>query len=191
MEQKKGQWMVTNSRTVYTNPWVTLIEDDVIQPDGKPGIYTRVTQPGGSSIIAMDENLNVYLAKEYRYPLERVMLEAVGGGTDGNETRLETAQRELKEEAGLTARKWTPLGVIDSMTALLDSPNHIYLAQELTQGEPALEGTETLEIVTMPFEKALSLVWEGEITHAATVVALLKIERLLKEVQDNVNPSHS
>ena len=85
------------------------------------------------------------------------------------------AVRELKEETGLTAKKWTHLGTIDPFTMLVSSPNHIFLAENLTVGEASPEGSERLKIVKIPFKKALRWVEEGKITHAATCVALLKI----------------
>lgn len=180
MRKKKGPWTVTATRIVYKNAWMTVQEDDVIRPDGKPGIFSTLVQRGGSSVIAMDEIQNVYLTKEYHYAVGRVTLEAVSGGIEGRETWLQTAKRELKEEAGLTAKKWTYLGVVDPMTTSLSAPNHLYLAQGLTFGDAKLDATETLIIVKVPFKKAFQMALEGKITHAGTVVALLKVARLSK-----------
>jgi len=182
MRKKKGPWVVTATRIVYKNRWITVREDDVIQPDGKPGVFGTMMQKGGSSVIAMDEKQNVYLTKEYHYAVGRITLEAVGGGTESRETWLQTAKRELKEETGLTARRWTYLGVVDPLTTSLSSPNHMYLARDLTFGEAKLDATETLTIVKIPFTKAFRMMKKGTITHAATVVALLRIANIIGTV---------
>jgi len=180
MRKKKGPWTVTKTRIVYRNPWLTVREDEVIRPDKKRGIFGVVEQAGGVSVVPMDKEGNVYLTKEYHYAVEEISIEVVSGGIDGKETKLQAAKRELKEETGLVAQKWTYLGLENPLTTILISPNYMYLAQDLTQKEPDQEGTETIQVVKLPLRKALRMVMESRITHGASCVALLKIARLLK-----------
>ncbi len=181
MNIKKGPWTVTDSKIVYKNPWIKVREDKVIRPDKKEGIFGVVEQKGGVSVIPMDTNRNVYLTQEYHYAVERVTIEAISGGIDTGENKLEAAQRELKEETGFTAKKWIYLGVVDPFTSVIVSPNHLYLAEDLIKGESAQEGTETIKVVKVSFEKALDMVMRSEITHGASCVALFKIKNLLKK----------
>jgi len=175
-----GPWEIKNSKVIYKNPWISVREDSVIRPDGKPGIFGVVTMLPGSSVIPVDKKGNVYLTKEYHYGVGRVTVEAISGGIEKGESKLRTAKRELKEEAGLTAKKWTYLGVVDPFTTVVQSPNYMYLAQELSQGKTEQEGTENIHIIKVPFKKALQWVEEGKITHSATCVAILKAERYLR-----------
>ena len=181
MRKKKGPWIVTGTRVVYQNPWVKVTEDKVIRPDKKKGIFGFIEQTGGVSVIPLDAKGNVYLTKEYHYAVGRVTVEAVSGGTDKGENKLQAAKRELKEETGLIAKKWTYLGVVDPLTTVLSSPNHLYLAEGLTQTDPDPEGTETIQVIKIPFRKALKWVMESKITHAGTAVALLKIKYFLNK----------
>lgn len=180
MNTKRGPWTITGTKVVYQNPWILVREDKVIRPDGKNGIFGTITQPGGSSVIPMDEKGNVYLTEEYRYAIKQKSIEAISGGSDKKESRLKTAKRELKEETGFSARKWTYLGFINPLTSVLSSPNHMYLAQRLSVGKKSLEGTEKIVLHKMPFKKAMQMIDSGKISHAATIVALLKIRELIK-----------
>ena len=178
--KKHGPWKIKNSKVVYKNPWISVLEDSVIRPDGKPGIFGVVTMLPGSSVIPIDKNGNVYLTKEYHYGVRRVTIEAISGGVEKRKNKLSTAKRELKEEAGLVAKKWTYLGVVDPFTTVVQSPNYMYLAQGLSQGKTEPEGTESIRIIKVPFKKALQWVKESKITHSATCVAMLKSERYLR-----------
>ncbi|MBI2610271.1 NUDIX hydrolase [Candidatus Giovannonibacteria bacterium] len=176
--KKRGPWKIKKTRVVYKNPWITVREDSVLRPDGKPGIFGVVTMLPGVSVIPLDENGNVYLTKEFHYGVGRTTIEAISGGIEKGENLLKTAKRELKEETGLTAKKWTYLGVVDPFTTVVNSSNHIYLAEQLNHGKSNPEGTEKIKVIKMPFKNGLKMVLDSKITHCATCVAILKIGRL-------------
>ena len=180
MRFRKGPWTVLESRVVYKNPWMEVREDKVITPGGKDGRYGSMKLKSGVSIIALDAKKNVYLTKEYHYGIGKTTLEAVSGGQEKGHSPLQTAKRELLEEAGLKARKWTPLGRADALTTYLAAPMRLYLAEDLAQHEQELEEVEVIEVVKMPLKKALKLIDDGTITHAATIIALLKVAILKK-----------
>lgn len=179
MRKKKGPWTIVGSRVVYKNPWITVVEDKVIRPDGKDGIFGTVNMKEGVSVLPLDDKNNVYLTREYKYAISRVILEAVSGGFDNDEDKLKTAKRELSEEIGVVAGKWKYLGFVDPFTNAILSPNHLYLAQNLIFQKSHPEGTEKIEIVKMPFDKAYQKVMDSEITHSATVALILKTKELL------------
>ena len=108
-------------------------------------------------------------------------IEGESGGIDKEETPLDAGKRELKEETGLTAETWTYLGVVDPLTQVVTAPIHIYLAEDLTQGPPHQEGTETIQVIKVPLLTALKWVNESKITHSGTVVALLKIGNIVAQ----------
>lgn len=176
MKKQKGPWLVTNSKIIYKNPWIKVREDKVIRPDKKYGIFGVVEQKAGVSIIPLNEEGNVYLTKEYKYAVGHISIEAISGGIDKDEDKLQAAKRELKEETGFIAKKWKYLGAIDPFTSIIDSPNYIYLAQDLIQTGSTPEGTEKIKIIKLSLKKAIDLVMKSKITHGASCVALLKIK---------------
>ena len=175
---KRGPFEVKKTKGIYKNDWIEVREDEVIRPNGNKGVFGIVEGASGASVVALTKENEVYLTKEYRYAQDATTYELPSGAMDKGETPLEAAKRELKEETGLTAKKWTDLGVIEPLTVVLKSPNYIFLAEDLEEGEAEDEERDLIELERVPFEKALEMVSKGEITHAASVVAILKIAKL-------------
>lgn len=173
--QSHGPWTIVKNHQIYQDPWVTLQRDDVIRPDGLPGSYSTVEIKPGVTVVALDEKNVVHLTSEFHYAVGRITLEGVSGGIESGESALQSAQRELLEELGIIARKWTSLGTVDPFTSAVRSPVELYLAEELSFEATQLEGTELIERVSLPLADAISAVMESRITHAPTCVALLKI----------------
>jgi ADP-ribose pyrophosphatase len=171
--QHHGPWKIQNSREVYRDAWLAVQLDDVTRPDGQPGTYTTVQLKSGVCVIAVDEHQQVHLTREFHYAVGRVTLEGVSGGIESGESPRSTAERELAEELGLTAKQWRHLGRVDPFTAAIHSPVDLYVARELSTCGSTPEGTEQIEHVVMPFAEALQALQEGKITHAPTCVALL------------------
>jgi ADP-ribose pyrophosphatase len=165
---------VLHTREVYRDRWIDVQVDDVIRPDGQAGIHSVIRIKSGATVIALDEEQSVYLTEEFHYAVGRVTIEAVSGGNDPPEDHLATAQRELREELGIVAGRWTPLGMVDPFTSNVVSPTWLYLAEDLQFVDAAQEGTETVRRVKLPLAEAIAMVWDGRITHAPTCVALLK-----------------
>ena len=159
---------------VYRTPWVEVIEERVIRPDGTPGLFTTVRMRPGVSVLALDEEGFVHLTSEYRYAVERESVEVVSGGVDDGETTLDAAKRELREELGLEASAWTDLGTVDPFTSVVQSSARLYLARGLTQGAHEREGTEVISVARVPMSEAVGMVARGEITHGPSCVLILK-----------------
>jgi ADP-ribose pyrophosphatase len=170
-----GPWKIHSSESMYTDPWITVVRDQVTRPDGRPGTYATVQLKAGVCVIALDAQNCVHLTREFHYAVGRVTLEGVSGGIESGESKDTTARRELAEELGLQAKAWQHLGSIDPFTAAIDSRVDLFVAEELEQRAARPEGTELIEHVILPLEEAVSLVRSGEITHAPTCVALLQI----------------
>ncbi len=171
---ERGPWRIVQTREIYRDPWIAVQVDDVIRPDGKPGIHSIIHVKPGVCVLAIDAERNVYLTEEFHYGVGRVTIEGVSGGCEIDEEPLTTAQRELREELGIVAGKWTDLGVVDPFTAIVVSPTRLYLAEELTFVETAHEGTELIRCVRVSLDEAMRMLAEGKITHAPTCVAILK-----------------
>ncbi|WP_153558289.1 NUDIX domain-containing protein [Roseimaritima sediminicola] len=174
LPRQHGPWRILHSREVYRDPWVRLRQDDVRRPDGHPGSYVVVHLKPGVCVLAMDADRHVYLTREFHYGVGRVTLEAVSGGVEPGEAAEPTARRELGEELGITAGRLTALGTTDPFTANVVSPTALFLAEDLTFGQPDPEGTEQIECVKMPLDEAVRRVMEGEITHAPSCLVILK-----------------
>jgi 8-oxo-dGTP pyrophosphatase MutT (NUDIX family) len=177
----RNPWTKTGTREVYRNPWMTLVEDRVIHPDGSEGIYAYYRTRIATGVVAMTPAREVYLVGQFRYPTEMYSWEIVEGGTEPGEEPLAAIQRELREEAGLVARRWTPLGGEFHLSNCISSEiGFVYLAEDLEDVEPEPEATEVLQVRRVPLEEALAMVDRNEIVDAVSQVALLRLDRMLR-----------
>jgi ADP-ribose pyrophosphatase len=172
--QEHGPWKIVRTRPIYRDPWIDVGVDDVIRPDGQPGIHSVIKLKPGVSVLPLDDEGHVYLTEEFHYGVGRVTLEVVSGGRDAGEELVEAARRELREEIGISAEQWTDLGVVDPFTSNVVSPTQLFLAEKLRFGADAPEGTELIRRIRMPLEEAAACVWHSRITHAPSCVLILK-----------------
>jgi len=177
--EKRGPYEVVSSREVYRGARISLRCDHVIQPGGSERDFDILEMVEGSTVLALSDDSTAYLTREYKYAVGRECLELISGAIDEGETALEAAQREIKEEAGLTAKEWIPLGVLDPFTSAVRSPNHMFLALGAVLGEPDPEERSSTRLPL--FSQAVEMVLRGDITHGASCVAILKAERLLRD----------
>lgn len=180
MDVEQNPWQTLQSNITYDNTWITVTEHQVIHPSGNSGIYGTVHFKNKAlGIIPLDEHLNTYLVGQYRYPLREYSWEIPMGGGKLDIDILTSAQRELKEETGLIAAKWTNIARIHTSNSVTDEEGFIFLAEELTQAETEFEETEQLQIKKLPLAEALIMVMRNEITDAISVAGLLKLKLLL------------
>lgn len=171
----KGPFEVISSRHIYTNPWITVREDEVIRPGGTESIFGVVDMMGGSSVLAMTDDCQVYLAREFKYGVQDYSIETVSGGLEQGELPLETAIRELREEFGLEAREWISLGMIHPFTNVINSPSYLFLARGVEmKHEPKPDPGEKIEVIKLPFAQAVEMVLRGEITNGSACALILK-----------------
>jgi 8-oxo-dGTP pyrophosphatase MutT (NUDIX family) len=171
-EETTSPWRTVSSRRVYENPWISVREDQVVRPDGEPGIYGVVHYKNVAVGILAVEDDHVYLVGQYRYPLERYSWEIPEGGCPEGEEPLRAAQRELKEETGLEATSWQRLGEAYLSNSVADEYAVWFLATGLTAGEVTPEGTEKISVRRVPLREALEMALDGTITDALSIVAL-------------------
>ena len=176
----RGPWTVKATAEKYKNDYFQVLEDEVIRPDQLPGMYSTILLKPGVSVLALDDEQNVYLTSEYRYAIERESIEVVSGGLDGDESTLVSARRELREEVGIEASEWTSLGVVDPLTSIVRSPAELFLARGLTFAEPQHESTEIIRIVKVQLSEAVEMVMDSEITHGPSAVLILKAHNYLQ-----------
>jgi 8-oxo-dGTP pyrophosphatase MutT (NUDIX family) len=173
LEKAESPWQTIASKQVYDNPWIAVREDQVIRPDGEAGIYGVVHLKNIAVGILPIEEDHIYLVGQYRYPLERYSWEIPEGGCPKGEEPLRAAQRELREETGLEARRWRMLGEAYLSNSVTDEYAVWFLATGLVPGEQQPEGTEALNIRRLPLHEALAMALDGQITDALSLVAIM------------------
>lgn len=178
--ETKGPYKVLSTRNVYENPWLSVREDRVIRPGGMEGYFGIIEMKAGSSVLALTRQNEVYLLREYKYGIERNSIELMSGALEAEETPLEAARRELKEELGLEADEWVDLGVVDPFTTVVHSPNYMFMAIGVHEGERSPDEGEVIEIIKTPFSNAIEMVMRSEITHSASCVLILKADKYLQ-----------
>jgi 8-oxo-dGTP pyrophosphatase MutT (NUDIX family) len=168
-----GPWQRVGRRVAYQNPWLTVWHDDVIRPDGAPGIYGVVHFANRAiGILALDEEDHVLLVGQHRYPLDTYSWEIPEGGGGPDESPLEAARRELAEETGFRARSWRELGRAALSNSVTDELAVFFIATELRAGAAAPEGTEELQTRWVPFDEALAMTLDGRIDDALSILAI-------------------
>jgi 8-oxo-dGTP pyrophosphatase MutT (NUDIX family) len=176
---QQSPWTTVSSRSVYTNDWIRVREDQVIRPSGEPGIYGVVSPVRvATGVVALDESGNVTLVGQYRYPLGCYSWEIPEGGADPGEEPLEGAKRELREEAGLVAKSWRQLGgEVHLSNCFTDEVGYLFVATDLERVPLSPDDTEQLQLRSVPLAEALGEVDSGRITDAMSVIALLRLAR--------------
>jgi len=175
-----GPWKIKESQEKYKNPWMKVREDKVIRPDGKEGICGIVEMLNGVCILPIDDDGYVYLIDLFRYALEKNSIEVVGGSINKSEEVLETAKRELKEEAGIIADEFIFLGTMYPLTTIIKSSSTLYLARKLRFVKATPEGTEQIKVLKVKLEEAVKMVMDGKIKHGPSCCLILKANEFLK-----------
>ena len=157
------------------------VKRDMVElSNGSETVREVIRHIGAVCVIPVTENNEVVVERQYRYPLDRVILEIPAGKLDApDEDRLSAAQRELMEETGYTADEWTEIGDFHPAPAYSDEYITMYLARGLHKGERHLDADEFLDVYTVPLKDLADDVMAGRISDAKTQVAILKAARIL------------
>ena len=181
-DPEANPWKVVSEEVIYDNPWIGLTEYQVINPAGNPGIYGKIHFKNYAiGVLVLDDDLNTYMVGQYRFPIDKYSWEMPEGGGSFEHTPLAAAQRELLEETGLKASKWTEIQRLHLSNSVSDELSILFLAQGLEQFEAEPEETEQLIVKKIPFEEMYQMVCSGEITDSMTIVAALKVKIMLLE----------
>lgn len=168
-----------SSAEIYDGHIIKVFKDDV-SLDGKKAIREVVRHKGAAAILALDGEGNAFFVEQYRYPVGRALFEVPAGKIDEGETPLECAKRELFEECGITAKKWTELGPMFSSPGFCDEAIYLFAAEELSESAPNPDEDEFLDIIKMPLEEACSRLVNGDIPDAKTQILILRGKEMIK-----------
>jgi 8-oxo-dGTP pyrophosphatase MutT (NUDIX family) len=168
-------------REAYRNPWVAVEVHDIVHPTGAPGEHVLVATGRASGVLVVDGD-DFVLARQPRFAADAEILEIVKGGAGEGETALVCAQRELREELGLEAQRWTPLGEAYEIPSIVEHPVTLFVAQDLREVASAQERVEAVRAERIAIAEAYRAAIDGRIDDAITLAALLRY-RLLDELK--------
>jgi ADP-ribose pyrophosphatase len=161
------------SEQVFKGNFLRVSRDKVRLPDGHETEREFIRHSGASVVVPVLDDGRLVLVRQFRYPLQRVILEFPAGKIDPGEPPLHTAVRELTEETGYTGGEWAYAGPIHNAAAYSDEVIHLYFARGLREGEAALDQGEHLDVVCMTEDELDALAARGELSDAKTLIGLL------------------
>ena len=170
-----------SSKKIFDGKVIKVRVDEVAMPDGSTATRELVEHPGGVGIVALTDNNEIILVKQYRKAVGTVVSEIPAGKLEPGEEHLVCGMRELEEETGYKAKNFKYLGFIYPSPGFMDEKTHIYLATELYPGKANLDPDEYLDTFKMPLKELEDKILNNEIKDAKTVVGVLKAVRVLEK----------
>ena len=179
-ENERLREIKTSSEDIFDGVILHVKRDLVALPNGNTSVREVIRHIGAVCVIPVLDNGDVIVERQYRYPLDRVILEIPAGKLDSaGENRLSAIQRELSEETGYTADEWTEIGPFHPAPAYSDEYITMYMARSLHKGNRHLDADEFLDVYTVPLKTLVEDVMAGRISDAKTQVCILKAARIL------------
>ena len=178
--RKKSSVRVLSSKTMFQGRVFSVVTDQVAEPNGVIARRDVIRHPGSIVVLAVDESQGqrrILLERQYRYAANAYMWELPAGRIDEGETKLAAAKRELLEETGYTARKWTHALRFYASPGFLDETMDVYLAENLTRGKAQPEEDERIATRLVPLDQVLRMVMTGKIVDAKTMTSVLWFDK--------------
>ena len=174
-------WKTIKKKVIYKDKYgFKLREDEVITPSGSKGKYTVFEGRGYVVIVAINSHNQVFLVRQWRYPIEEESLELPSGTIDKNESALKTAKRELREEVGATSREWIDLGWHWLGNGVMKIKGYVFLALNTkVHGTSNLKDDEKLKVEKMGLNEAIENAARGNFHDLRTQISLLLVKNYL------------
>ena len=162
---------------IYGGIFLNMKRDNVSLPDGGEAVREYLTHPGAVAVLAILDDGRVLLERQYRYPIAKACIEIPAGKLEIGEDPLLCAKRELEEETGYTATKWSYIRRIHPVISYSTEFIDIYFAEGLMPGKSHLDAEEFLDVFAAPLEQLLAWVEDGEITDVKTTISTYWLDR--------------
>ena len=169
--------MADQFETLLDTSRFQVVKQTLARPDGRTASVSYVVHPGSVAILPLVDDDHLCLIRSRRLTVGQTLVEVPAGTREPGESPLETARRELEEETGYCAAKWEELVQFYASPGILSKRMYVYIARDLTPGDPRRETNEEIENLVLSWDEALALVDRGEIVDGKTIVALLLYDR--------------
>ncbi len=173
-----------DSQLVYDGNFIKVRKDNALMPDGSVSSREYINHPGAVAILALLDNGNLVMERQFRYAPRREFIELPAGKIDHGEDILITAQRELLEETGYVAREWTHLTTAWPCIGYADERMEYFLARGLTHVGSKLDDGEFLEVFELAPSEAIEWIRLGKINESKTILGLFWLDKVLNEGWD-------
>ncbi len=176
--RKRGQWTELSTELKYDNPWMSVKESKILNPNGGEGIYGVVHLKNFAiGIVPLDEEGNTWIVGQERFPFEgEFSWEIIAGGGPLENDPLDSAKKELLEETGIKAHKWELIQKMDMSNSVTTEQALLYVVRDLSFHEKQPDETEKLIIKKLPFEELYQMVINHEVVDSLSVAAVLKLK---------------
>lgn len=169
---------IDSEKTVYKGIFLKVVRTSVTLPDGNKSERDIVRHPGAVAVLAINQNGEILLERQYRTALDKVILEIPAGKKEDGEDSFETARRELMEETGYRAGRMARLGETVLAAGYSDEVIEIFMAEDLTEGETGMDDDEFLEMEFVSRDKIKKLIMDGTIIDSKTIVSMFYLDNL-------------
>lgn len=183
MRRTDHPFQTISSQIAWSCPWYRVRRDEIITPDGSPGVYHVVEKNDAVWIIPVTKDGHIAMVRQYRYTVDDWCWEVPAGSVKAGQSVEEAAREELREEVGGVAENLTYIGRFYLANGICNEVGHIFLADSVTLNEPNHEAAEVIEVHLMPIVVAIDMARAGQISDGPTALALLLcMDRLFKFV---------
>lgn len=179
---RSAPFRTVESQVVWSCPWFSVRRDEIMLPDGQPGVYNVVQHPGAVWVVPVTAAGDVLLIRHYRYAVDDWCWEVPAGGIREGQTPFEVAREELKQEVGGEAAEWEYIGRFYASNGISNEVGHAYLATGVEQGATRHEPAEVMEIHPTPVAETMAMARRGEIMDGPSALALFLCERQLRQL---------